>query len=397
MKFSKTTGLLALGLAGRAAADAPADAGVYTVTGAVNGFPSNEKSDFPAIPTSTTTVTATTTVTNVSTTTVTATTIKTETLTKEATTVYRSTVYVAPSVCTSTVVNVDGQGHPWPPPGPAPAGATGSAPAGDWSPPAPAAPTGTAPTASWQSDAPVDPAHSTGAPAVWPAGGTTTINVDWANTATPSGSKTTATGVVDPSMPEDGSWIDWANDVTTIGQDGDVWSWTVDVPTATFTGAAPTYSGAWPGGDGNDGGDGDSGSNGSDGGDGGKGGSGNGSFPVPGSPASNVTKPILPLPEGYCNTAADRSKWCGGQSIKTDITTAGYKTGKTCSYDFTVTNTTMDYDGSGAKLALAINGQVPGPVIECNWGDILQVTVHNKMQDNSTTIHWHGLYSYLRS
>ena len=51
----------------------------------------------------------------------------------------------------------------------------------------------------------------------------------------------------------------------------------------------------------------------------------------------------------------------------------------------------MVYDGTGPKLALAINGQVPGPVIEANWGDMVEVTVVNKMQDNSTSIHFHGI------
>lgn len=368
MKFSKTTGLLALGLAGHAVADSPADGSILTVTGAANPWEGSGKPDFPAIPTSTTTVTATTTVTNISTTTTTAISTTTQTVTKEATTVYRSTVFVAPSFCTSTVVNVDG--HPFPPGGPPPA----------------------APTGDWHAPVPVDPAHTTGsapagangAPPAWPAGATTTVTGDWPKTATASGSKTTITGVVDPDHPEDGSWIDWANDVSTIGNNGDVWSWTVDVPTATFVGPAPTYSG--PGGNGGNGGSGGNGGNGGNG-------NGNGTLPVPGSPASNVTKPYLPLPEGYCNTPADRSKWCDQKSIKTDAYTAGYKTGHTCTYDFTITNTTIDFDGSGAKLALAINGQVPGPLIECNWGDVLQVTVHNKMQDNSTTIHWHGSYS----
>lgn len=373
MKFGKATGLLALGLAGHVAADSPADGGLYTVTGAAG----SRKPSFPAIPTSTTTVTATTTVTDIKTTTLTATTTTTETLTKEATTVYRSTVYVAPGFCTSTAVNVDAM--PFPPGSGQPAAPTGAAPANDWHPPTPADPA--------QSTA-VAPAGGNGPPPAWPADGTTTRTVDWVKTETASAAQTTITGVVDPSMPADGSWLDWASDVSTVGTDGDVWSWTVDVPTATFDGPVPTYSDAdpWDGGDGGDGGNGGKGGNGTS--------HGNGTLPEPGSPGSNVTAPYLPLKEGSCNTAADRSKWCNGQSISTDITTAGYKTGATCSYDFVITNTTMNFDGSGSKLALAINGQVPGPTIECNWGDILQVTVHNQLQDNSTTIHWHGLSFY---
>lgn len=40
---------------------------------------------------------------------------------------------------------------------------------------------------------------------------------------------------------------------------------------------------------------------------------------------------------------------------------------------------------------LVVNGQVPGPAIEANWGDIIQVTVNNQMHDNGTSMHWHGL------
>ncbi|KAF2135901.1 multicopper oxidase [Aplosporella prunicola CBS 121167] len=34
---------------------------------------------------------------------------------------------------------------------------------------------------------------------------------------------------------------------------------------------------------------------------------------------------------------------------------------------------------------------MPGPLIEANWGDTVRVTVINQMQDNGTTIHFHGI------
>jgi FtsP/CotA-like multicopper oxidase with cupredoxin domain len=105
-----------------------------------------------------------------------------------------------------------------------------------------------------------------------------------------------------------------------------------------------------------------------------------------------VTAPIGPIKGGgSCNSAGDRSKWCNGLSISDDYYTNGYSTGQVCAYDLTITNTTIDFDGSGPKVAFAINGQVPGPLIECNWGDTLHVTVHNKLTANSTSIHWHGM------
>jgi len=39
---------------------------------------------------------------------------------------------------------------------------------------------------------------------------------------------------------------------------------------------------------------------------------------------------------------------------------------------------------------LVINGQFPGPLVEANWGDWLEVTVINELQNNGTGIHWHG-------
>jgi hypothetical protein len=40
---------------------------------------------------------------------------------------------------------------------------------------------------------------------------------------------------------------------------------------------------------------------------------------------------------------------------------------------------------------MVINGQFPGPLIECNEGDSIVVHVVNKAT-NATSIHWHGLY-----
>lgn len=40
---------------------------------------------------------------------------------------------------------------------------------------------------------------------------------------------------------------------------------------------------------------------------------------------------------------------------------------------------------------LTVNGQFPGPKIEANWGDYIQVTVTNALANNGTGLHWHGL------
>jgi len=39
---------------------------------------------------------------------------------------------------------------------------------------------------------------------------------------------------------------------------------------------------------------------------------------------------------------------------------------------------------------MVINGGFPGPMIEANWGDWIEVAVHNNL-NQGTSIHWHGL------
>jgi FtsP/CotA-like multicopper oxidase with cupredoxin domain len=42
---------------------------------------------------------------------------------------------------------------------------------------------------------------------------------------------------------------------------------------------------------------------------------------------------------------------------------------------------------------ILINGQFPGPTIEANWGDTIEVTVENQISNpgEGTTVHWHGI------
>jgi len=58
-------------------------------------------------------------------------------------------------------------------------------------------------------------------------------------------------------------------------------------------------------------------------------------------------------------------------------------------YFFEITNTTISPDGI-ERIGLVVNGQMPGPLIEANWGDTIIVHVTNSLQNNGSTIHWHG-------
>ena len=57
-------------------------------------------------------------------------------------------------------------------------------------------------------------------------------------------------------------------------------------------------------------------------------------------------------------------------------------------FDLTITKQWMDPYGIARDLLVA-NGQFPGPHLEINEGEEVEITVHNKL-DVNTTIHWHG-------
>lgn len=231
-----------------------------------------------------------------------------------------------------------------------------------------------------------------------------------------------------------GSWGGKGTGGRLSGSNNQVFGWSDPKPSVFSSVAAPQYTqgpdgswGApkdqgwanWNGGSGN--------GNGGNGGSGGKGNSTgttpvtnsttpatNGTNPDYGSPSSNCTKPFEPLKEVGCNDASDRSKWCAGFDIDSDyyqnyfdqFNSSSFNSGntgnfggkggfpsantKTCSYDLTITNGTWNQDGTDVQTFL-INGQFPGPAIECNWGDLVQITVHNQLQNNGTAIHWHGV------
>ena len=63
---------------------------------------------------------------------------------------------------------------------------------------------------------------------------------------------------------------------------------------------------------------------------------------------------------------------------------------RTIRYDLYIADTMVNYSGK-MKMAMAINGQIPGPALTFTEGDTAEVYVHNKM-DMETSIHWHGVF-----
>ncbi|KAF2436984.1 laccase-1 precursor [Tothia fuscella] len=65
-------------------------------------------------------------------------------------------------------------------------------------------------------------------------------------------------------------------------------------------------------------------------------------------------------------------------------------TGVTRKYTMDVSYQVIAPDGV-TKNGLVVNGGFPGPLIEANWGDWIEVSVTNNLPDEGTSLHWHGL------
>lgn len=89
------------------------------------------------------------------------------------------------------------------------------------------------------------------------------------------------------------------------------------------------------------------------------------------------------------NTASTRSQWCG-YSTSTDYYTTYPTTGVTQTYYWTLQNSTLSPDGV-SRTVLTVNGQFPGPTLSANWGDTIVIHLTNGLENNGTSIHFHGI------
>lgn len=91
-----------------------------------------------------------------------------------------------------------------------------------------------------------------------------------------------------------------------------------------------------------------------------------------------------PLPNGF--------PWGDRSAAKTNPYEQSPTTGVIRPYDFTISRGFLAPDGVN-KSVLLINNQFPGPLLEANWGDTFQITVHNKITgpEEGTALHWHGI------
>lgn len=74
---------------------------------------------------------------------------------------------------------------------------------------------------------------------------------------------------------------------------------------------------------------------------------------------------------------------------KTQLAPGNIYQGKKVEYDLYVTDTMVNFTGK-RRHAIAINGQIPAPILEFTEGDTAIIRVHNLMK-METSIHWHGI------
>ncbi|ORY83204.1 multicopper oxidase-domain-containing protein [Protomyces lactucae-debilis] len=87
----------------------------------------------------------------------------------------------------------------------------------------------------------------------------------------------------------------------------------------------------------------------------------------------------------------NRRIWRDGLDIKTDYTNNVPETGRVVKYTLHVSESTnLAPAGVNAPFMKVFNGQFPGPLIEANWGDEIEVLVINHLAVQGTSIHWHG-------
>ncbi|TKA74778.1 hypothetical protein B0A55_03867, partial [Friedmanniomyces simplex] len=86
--------------------------------------------------------------------------------------------------------------------------------------------------------------------------------------------------------------------------------------------------------------------------------------------------------------------WGANRTVNTSDATVANDipiTNVTRYYNFTVSRSQISPDGVLRDVIL-VNGQYPGPAIEANWGDWIEVLVTNNISDpyEGTALHWHG-------
>lgn len=106
-----------------------------------------------------------------------------------------------------------------------------------------------------------------------------------------------------------------------------------------------------------------------------------------------LTAPLLPkyIPVNGAQTIP----WGQGTTRNTNPYTKSPDTGVVRRYIFDVARQRLAPDGFERDM-IVVNGQYPGPTIEADWGDIIEVTVNNQIRgpEEGTSIHMHGFLQH---
>jgi iron transport multicopper oxidase len=74
------------------------------------------------------------------------------------------------------------------------------------------------------------------------------------------------------------------------------------------------------------------------------------------------------------------------------VSLATLSSAKVVTHDFNITWVQANPDGKFSRPTIGINGAWPLPVIRVDVGDNLIVNVNNQLGNQTTTLHWHGIY-----
>ncbi|OLN93053.1 Laccase-2-like protein 2 [Colletotrichum chlorophyti] len=113
-------------------------------------------------------------------------------------------------------------------------------------------------------------------------------------------------------------------------------------------------------------------------------------FPVLTSGAPSLSSSVDKRQDCIFDSAASPSCWDGSHDLSTNWYEEAPHTGVVREYWFDIVNTTLAPDGVERQV-LAVNGTIPGPTIVADWGDTVVVHVKNSMQNNGTSLHFHGI------
>ncbi|KAH8662594.1 multicopper oxidase-domain-containing protein [Xylariales sp. PMI_506] len=97
------------------------------------------------------------------------------------------------------------------------------------------------------------------------------------------------------------------------------------------------------------------------------------------------------LPPWVGDNGSGNYPWGGMTTKHNNPYTDAPHTGVVRSYEWNITRQVIAPDGY-EKPVILINDQFPGPLVEANWGDWIEVKVTNNIEstDEGTAIHWHG-------